>query len=72
MNEFIYKKCYFSCESCIINGNDTKHNCLECNNNYPKELKVDNFLNCYQNCRYYYYFDESNKLNEILLIIFVL
>ena len=39
-NESIYKKCYNSCEKCEIKGNNTIHNCIECNHNYPVILIV--------------------------------
>ena len=38
----IYKKCYYSCEKCEIKGNNITHNCIECNKNYPIELKTNN------------------------------
>ena len=57
INDKIYKKCYYSCEKCENKGNDSTHNCTKCSNNYPKEFIVNNNLNCYQNCIYYYYFD---------------
>ena len=64
MNESIYKKCYYSCEKCTIKGNNITHNCLECNNNYPLEIKnYLNYSNCFQNCSYYYYFDEYNNFH---------
>ena len=61
-NDSIYKKCYFSCESCSIKGNNVTHNCLSCNLNFSFEIKNnDNYKNCYTECKYYYYFDnESN------------
>ena len=61
INEYIYKKCYYSCKKCEIQGNNITHNCIECNNNYPIEFKVNNYSNCYEKCSYYYYFDENNN-----------
>ena len=60
INDKIYKKCYYSCEKCENKWNNTVHNCKLCNANYPIEFKVNNYLNCYQNCTYYYYFDRYN------------
>ena len=61
IDESLYKKCYYSCEICEIKGNNTVHNCLECNNDYPIEFIVNNYYNCYENCSYYYYFDNYNN-----------
>ena len=61
MDESIYKKCYQSCQKCEIKGNNITHNCIECNNDFPMEFKVNNYSNCYQNCSYYYYFDINNN-----------
>ena len=64
MNDSIYKKCYYSCEKCEVQGNNNTHNCEKCSNDYPLEFKINNnytnYSNCFQNCRYYYYFDENN------------
>ena len=34
----IYKKCYYSCKSCKIGGNNNNHNCLECKNFFNYKL----------------------------------
>ena len=35
---------------------------MECNNDYPLKFKIYNkFSNCFQNCSYYYFFDEFNN-----------
>ena len=61
--DFLFKKCYFTCEECEINGNHTNHNCLKCNSNYSFALNLtkNSYTNCYQNCSYYYYFDDNNN-----------
>ena len=57
----IYKKCYNTCKKCNMKGDNKTHNCLECDNNYPMGFKINEYFNCFQNCTYYYYFDnESN------------
>ena len=56
----IYKKCYYSCKTCEIIGNDTNHNCLICNSNYTFEININNYTNCYEKCNYYYYIDDNN------------
>ena len=76
----LYKQCYYSCKTCNVSGTNEFHNCIECNDNYPFEIKHNNYINCYENCNYYYYFDneynfhctlnysctiEYPKLNEI-------
>ena len=59
----IYKKCYEACNKCNIGGNISKHNCLECKDNYIFHKNNLNILNCYEKCNYYYYY-YFNKLNE--------
>ena len=61
INDKIYKKCFISCDKCEIKGNNITHNCLECNNDYPIELRVNNYSNCYKSCSTYHYFDYSNN-----------
>ena len=65
LNSSIYKKCFFSCETCEIQGNNKTHNCKECSNDYPLEFKINNsnYSNCFQNCSYYYYFDEIENFH---------
>ena len=58
-NESIYKKCYNSCKTCEINGNNILHNCLTCKNNYNISEIKNNYYNCYNNCNYYYYIDNE-------------
>ena len=31
INNSLYKKCYYRCKTCEINGDDEFHNCLKCN-----------------------------------------
>ena len=61
INESFYKKCYFSCETCIIKGDEENHNCITCDNNYKYELNINNsnYINCYEKCDYYFYFNKS-------------
>ena len=63
-NVSLYKKCYNSCKTCEISGDNINHNCLECSNEYPLEFKINNnYSNCFQNCNYYYYFEEYNNFH---------
>ena len=58
-----YKKCYDSCKNCSIGGNISNHNCIYCNETFPFWINKNNYLNCYENCSYYYYFDEEYNYN---------
>jgi len=55
------KKCHYTCKTCNISGNNKTHNCIECNDNYPFELKYNNYINCYENCSYFHYLDNENN-----------
>ena len=35
---------------------------MECKNNYNFEINVNYYKNCYDNCSYYHYYDESEKI----------
>ena len=59
-NELIYKECYYTCKKCDKEGNETFHNCLECNNEHKLEIIISNNsnnINCYNICANYYYYD---------------
>ena len=58
-NDSLYKKCYYTCEECNKKGEELIHNCLICDKNYSFEIRYNNYINCYQNCSYYYYFDNN-------------
>ena len=62
-NDYLYKKCYHTCELCAETGNKTYHNCIKCNANYNFEITFiyHNYLNCYENCDYFYYFNDDNN-----------
>ena len=47
-----YKPCYSTCKECKELGDNYNHQCLSCNENYYL-----NDTNCFENCTYYYYFD---------------
>ena len=57
----LFKPCYSSCQKCDSGGNETFHNCLECKSDYNFELKVSNYINCYNLCSHYYYVDETTN-----------
>ena len=59
-----YKKCYDTCESCEINGDNINHNCIKCNINFSFEINItNNYKNCYENCSNYYYFDNQKNFH---------
>ena len=57
----IYKKCYYTCKTCNISGDDNFHNCIKCNDNFKIGIKNNNYLNCYEACSNYYYLDDENN-----------
>ena len=59
-NTHLYKKCYFTCETCEIKGDNITHNCLRCNANYNISITINNYSNCYNKCDYYHYYDNEN------------
>ena len=62
-DDLLLKKCYETCESCEIKGNNITHNCLKCNKDYSFGINFNNYTNCYKNCTYYHYFDKDNTNN---------
>ena len=59
IEDSLFKKCFDTCETCEIKGDNKTHNCLECNIYYPFSITVNHYSNCYENCTYYYFFDEE-------------
>ena len=59
--DLLYKLCYQSCKTCEISGNNETHNCIKCGDNYPYEIKINNYYNCYNSCIFYHYYDEDNN-----------
>ena len=59
LDDNLYKQCYYTCKTCDTSGNDINHNCIECNINFPTEIKHNNYVNCYTNCNNNYYFDDE-------------
>jgi len=49
LDDLEYKPCYNICENCIGNKDENNIKCRNCK------------LNCYNECDYYYYFDENNE-----------
>ena len=71
-NDNFYKKCYYRCETCEIIGNNITHNCLKCNENFPFEFRVNNYVNCYENDSYFTSFitemNDDTYLNDTKLL----
>ena len=57
----LYKRCYYTCKTCNIQGNYLNHNCIKCNANYPFIIRNNNYINCNEKCSYYHYFDSNNN-----------
>ena len=57
----IYKPCYQSCKNCTEIGNEENNKCIECKINYTFLNDYENDYNCYNICKYYYYFDSNKK-----------
>ena len=57
-SELIYKECYSTCKYCYGPGDDLNHNCKICKSGF---INSNNDKNCYLNCNYYFYIDESNN-----------
>ena len=53
--------CFHSCKSCSGPGNDANNNCIECKEGFTFLDEFTNKINCYNECPYYYYFNELNK-----------
>lgn len=59
LDNYLYKKCYYTCKKCNISGNSITHNCLECNDNYPIEIIHTNYKNCHEKCNFFHFFDND-------------
>ena len=65
LNAELYKKCYYTCKTCEIKGNNLFHNCKLCVNEFPTFINLNdsnNYTNCYEECNYYYYFECDNVI----------
>ena len=62
-DDSLFQKCYYTCKSCKIEGNNITHNCLKCNSNYSFEIYKNNYINCYNNSNYGDYY--NNELKNI-------
>ena len=61
LDNYLYKKCYYTCKKCNISGNSITHGCLECDDNYPIEIIHTNYKNCHEKCNFFHFFDNDNN-----------
>jgi len=61
--DLLYKKCYFTCETCEVEGNNITHNCLTCMKNFTFNITFKKYQNCYDNISYYNYM-ENHRYND--------
>ena len=61
LDENIYKKCFYTCQECEKIGDNKTHNCLKCNDNYPFEIKNNNYSNNCLKCNDNYPFEIKNN-----------
>jgi len=57
--ERTFKPCYYTCETCLTNGNSNDHNCITCAKNYI--FNINKINNCILGCKYYFYFTNYNE-----------
>lgn len=62
-NDLFYKQCYSTCKSCKGKGDELKHNCIKCKNQYPFEAIFSNYKNCYNNAT------NGTKINKVEQLI---
>ena len=55
-----YKPCHSNCKKCTGEGNSTNNNCDQCINDLEFKNDFENDKNCYEKCKYYYYYEELN------------
>ena len=55
----VLKKCYYTCKTCELGGDNLIHNCIECNQNFSFRIKKNNYYNCMNN-------DDKNIVKYLL------
>ena len=68
----VYKKCFNTCETCINKGDNEMHYCLTCNDNFIFRINFSDYLNCYEKCINYSYYNENDLTYYCMLIYHVL
>ena len=51
--ERAFKPCYYTCETCLTNGDSNDHKCITCAKNYIFNINKNN--SCIVGCKYYFY-----------------
>ena len=49
IDDYKYKKCFYTCRECEIPGNNITHNCLICKDNHTSILNNSIYFNCFIN-----------------------
>ena len=57
----MYRECYNTCKRCTKGGNEINNNCIECRNGFMFINDSLYISNCYEICKYYYYFNGTNN-----------
>ena len=65
LNGQFYDKCYQSCKSCDVLGDENDNKCTECKSTYEIKNDSETDNNCYEKCTYNYYYDANNKYHCI-------
>ena len=68
LNDSLYKLCYESCKTCNIKGNEIEHNCIMCKDDYPNELIISNYKNCYNYTIFYSDILSDTIINDTKII----
>ena len=55
-----YELCYKTCGTCIMGGDFSKNNCLDCTLNFIKEPENE-ISNCVEKCKFLYYYNSLNQ-----------
>ena len=65
----IYKKCYYTCETCEMEGNDMNNNCITCKENYICKYKNSMETDIYQIFNTSYNLEHSTNIKTVTSII---
>ena len=57
-----YELCYKTCGTCIMGGDFSKNNCLDCTLNFIKEPENES-SNCVEKCKFLYYYNSLNQFS---------
>ena len=60
LNNQTYEPCFSTCKYCSGFGNEINNKCIECISTHEFKNDFENDNNCYQKCKYNYYYDSNN------------